>query len=141
MSTSGSADRDAAAFLVPEPDGRPESGNGHPEPDAWSEADARATEELEAEIAALRTEVAQLRKALESRPVIDQARGMIMMMGRCPPDVAWQILVEVSQHTNTKLREVAHALVATTEGTVRLPQPLGRALAAALRRLRTERHG
>ncbi|MEV2256042.1 ANTAR domain-containing protein [Streptomyces sp. NPDC050147] len=86
-----------------------------------------------AEIKALRTEVNHLHRALESHPSIDQARGMLMTLGPCTPDEAWEILVEVSQHSNTKLRAVAEELIATTEGEP-LPGPVRAALGEALRR-------
>jgi GAF domain-containing protein len=58
-----------------------------------------------------------LAKALESRGVIDQAKGIVMAERRCSPDEAFQVLVETSQHTNRKLRDVAEALVrSTSEG-------------------------
>jgi hypothetical protein len=79
----------------------------------------------------LESENAQLRQAMETRPLIDQARGMVMAIGPCPPDQAWQVLTQVSQHTNTKLREVAAALVATTQGDP-LPSPINKALDSAL---------
>ncbi|HEX5567646.1 MAG TPA: ANTAR domain-containing protein [Streptomyces sp.] len=86
-----------------------------------------------AELDRLRTEVAQLRRAIATRPLIDQARGMIMAFGRCTPQTSWEILVEVSQHTNTKLHTVAARLVATTLGDP-LPEALRTALHSALRR-------
>lgn len=73
---------------------------------------------------------------METRPVIDQARGMVMALVPCPAPVAWEILVETSQHTNIKLREVAAHLVATTSGT-EIPDGIGRELAAAFHRRRT----
>lgn len=86
-----------------------------------------------AEIKALRTEVNDLHRAMESHPSIDQARGMLMTLGPCTADEAWEILVEVSQHSNTKLRAVAEELIATTEGDP-LPGPVRKALAEALRK-------
>jgi len=86
-----------------------------------------------AELDRLRTEVAQLRRAMATRPLIDQARGMIMAFGRCTPQTAWEVLVEVSQRTNTKLHTVAARLVATTLGDP-LPEALRTSLRAALRR-------
>ncbi|WP_051716840.1 ANTAR domain-containing protein [Streptomyces megasporus] len=85
------------------------------------------------ELDRLRAEVAQLRRAMATRPVIDQARGMVMAAGRCTPRIAWEVLVEVSQHTNTKLHTVAARLVATTAGDP-LPEPIRAALHTALRR-------
>ncbi|MDN3250413.1 ANTAR domain-containing protein [Streptomyces mutabilis] len=90
----------------------------------------------DAELERLRTEVTQLRQALASRPVIDQARGMIMAIGRCTPEQAWDVLVVVSQHNNVKLHTVARQLVDTTAGH-RLPPPIRRALGQILR----ARHG
>lgn len=87
------------------------------------------------EAARLRKEIQQLRRAIESRPVIDQARGIVMALGPCTSDAAWQLLVEVSQHTNTKLREVADALVTAPTGRS-LPAPLQTELGRALHRLR-----
>ncbi|MGW7080085.1 ANTAR domain-containing protein [Streptomyces sp. NPDC054871] len=86
-----------------------------------------------AEIKALRTEVNDLHRAMESHPSIDQARGMLMTLGPCTAEEAWEILVEVSQHSNTKLRAVAEELIATTEGEP-LPTPVRTALGEALRR-------
>ncbi|MGW5736837.1 MULTISPECIES: ANTAR domain-containing protein [Streptomyces] len=85
------------------------------------------------EIRALRTEVNELHRAMESHPSIDQARGMLMTLGPCTADEAWEILVEVSQHSNTKLRAVADELIATTEGEP-LPGPIRAALNEALRK-------
>jgi GAF domain-containing protein len=55
-----------------------------------------------------------LERALESRGVIDQAKGIVIAERRCSPDEAFQVLVELSQRTNRKLRDVAEALVNTT---------------------------
>ncbi|GAA1937582.1 hypothetical protein GCM10009837_74800 [Streptomyces durmitorensis] len=94
--------------------------------------DDNCAEEV-AEIKALRTEVNDLHRALESHPAIDQARGMLMSLGPCTADEAWGILVEVSQNSNTKLRAVAEELIATTEGEP-LPGAIRAALAEALRK-------
>ncbi|MFF5158182.1 ANTAR domain-containing protein [Streptomyces sp. NPDC000348] len=59
----------------------------------------------------LENEVGQLRQALASRAVIDQAIGIVQAERRCAPDDAFQILVGISQRTNVKLREIAAALV------------------------------
>ncbi|WP_245996971.1 ANTAR domain-containing protein [Streptomyces armeniacus] len=87
----------------------------------------------EAELDRLRSEVGDLRRALRTHPVIDQARGIVMARAGCGPQAAWEVLVEVSQHTNTKLRVVAADVVAGAGGRP-LPEPLRRALAAACRR-------
>ena len=54
----------------------------------------------------------QLQQAMQSRAVIEQAKGILMGTRRCTPDEAFNILVELSQRSNRKLRDVAAALVA-----------------------------
>lgn len=54
----------------------------------------------------------QMQAAMDSRAVIEQAKGIIMGDRRCTPDEAFTILARVSQDTNRKLRDVAAALVA-----------------------------
>ncbi|MES5821311.1 ANTAR domain-containing protein [Streptomyces sp. RG80] len=63
----------------------------------------------------LREEVGQLRRAIVSRPVIDQARGILMAAHSCTSEEAWAILRTTSQLSNTKLRTVAAVLTAGTE--------------------------
>ncbi len=55
-----------------------------------------------------------LERALESRGVIDQAKGILMGQRRCTADEAFQLLVDISQDTNRKLRDVAQTLVHST---------------------------
>ncbi|GAA3497944.1 hypothetical protein GCM10019016_050470 [Streptomyces prasinosporus] len=83
----------------------------------------------------LQAEVEQLRRAIASRPVIDQARGVLMATYGCTSDEAWHILREASQLSNTKLRTVAAALTAcaAAEGTP-LPPEVRTALARAVAR-------
>lgn len=52
-----------------------------------------------------------LRIALSSRSVIDQAIGIVMGRERCSADEAFDVLRKVSQQRNTKLRHVAAELV------------------------------
>jgi GAF domain-containing protein len=54
----------------------------------------------------------QMQAAMDSRAVIEQAKGIIMGERRCSADEAFRILTKVSQDTNRKLRDVAAALVA-----------------------------
>ena len=55
---------------------------------------------------------AQLQTAMASRAVIEQAKGILMGARRCTAEQAFDLLVDLSQGTNRKLREVAEALVA-----------------------------
>ena len=57
-------------------------------------------------------EVAGLRLAMDTRAVIEQAKGMVMLSLKIDADAAFQVLVERSQRTNTKLVEVAREIVA-----------------------------
>jgi GAF domain-containing protein len=52
-----------------------------------------------------------LEQALESRAVIEQAKGKLMAANACTADEAFTILVKASQRENVKLREVARRLV------------------------------
>jgi GAF domain-containing protein len=58
-----------------------------------------------------RTLAEQLQTAMESRAVIEQAKGVLMGQRRCSAEEAFDILVKLSQQSNRKLREVAQALV------------------------------
>ena len=53
----------------------------------------------------------QLSEAMRSRAVIEQAKGILMAGRRCDAEEAFKLLVELSQNTNVKLRDVAQALV------------------------------
>ncbi|GAA3902393.1 hypothetical protein GCM10023084_63570 [Streptomyces lacrimifluminis] len=64
----------------------------------------------------LRIEVIQLRRAMQTRPVIDLARGVLMASFGLSAEDAWQVLVTVSQDTNTKLHEVADNLIGAVAG-------------------------
>ncbi|MDT0612078.1 ANTAR domain-containing protein [Streptomyces lancefieldiae] len=103
-----------------------------PEPPPAPERAAAPAERLHV----LQEEVEQLRHALASRPVIDQARGVLMALHACTPDEAWHILREASQLSNTKLRAVAAAVTSGAENDGPAPPPEVRAaLRTALARI------
>ena len=77
---------------------------------------------------ALRTEVAQLRTAMASRAVIEQAKGILMLLTRCTEQAAFDLLSHMSSHTHRKVRDVAAALTGSAAG-----QALPGDLAAILR--------
>ncbi|TQM79179.1 GAF domain-containing protein [Saccharothrix saharensis] len=54
-----------------------------------------------------RRQVGQLHEALESRAVIDQAKGIVMAVHRVSADDAFTMLVNRSQQENRKLHELA----------------------------------
>jgi GAF domain-containing protein len=53
----------------------------------------------------------QLRQAMQSRAVIEQAKGVLVASRRCGPDEAFEVLVHLSQTSNRKLRDVAALVV------------------------------
>jgi GAF domain-containing protein len=55
--------------------------------------------------------VEQLQTAMVSRAVIDQAKGIIMAERHCSAQEAFEVLVDLSSRSNTKLRDVAQLLV------------------------------
>ncbi len=54
---------------------------------------------------------AALLKIAQTRLVIEQAKGIVMMVARCGADDAFAILRNASSRTNVKLNETARALV------------------------------
>jgi ANTAR domain/GAF domain len=93
----------------------------------YSDAQARAAlpyaEQLAAAILsvdAYRSAAALARdmsEAMRSRAVIEQAKGILMADQQISADEAFQQLTKLSQHTNTKLRDVALRLITDrTEG-------------------------
>ncbi|MGI5506284.1 ANTAR domain-containing protein [Lentzea sp. CA-135723] len=58
-------------------------------------------------------QVEQLERALNSRAVIDQAKGVLMAVHACTADEAFAKLVHSSQRDNVKLRVVAANLLAS----------------------------
>lgn len=57
--------------------------------------------------------VANLQIALESRAVIEQAKGILVAEQGCDPESAFKELSKMSQNTNRKVREIAAELVAS----------------------------
>ncbi|MER6473426.1 ANTAR domain-containing protein [Streptomyces collinus] len=62
-------------------------------------------------IGELQAEVAQLREAVASHAVVDQAIGMMVALGRVAPEEGWEVLKDVSQHSNIKLRNIAELIL------------------------------
>jgi transcriptional regulator with GAF, ATPase, and Fis domain len=60
----------------------------------------------------------QLQEALESRAVIEQAKGVLMAHSRTDPDAAFDRLRRTSQQRNLPLREVASEVIARAVGQV-----------------------
>ncbi|MFJ5534903.1 ANTAR domain-containing protein [Streptomyces sp. NPDC093261] len=87
----------------------------------------------DATVARLEQENAQLRHAVDSHAKVDQAIGVLVATYRLPSAAGFEVLREVSQHTNIKLHAVAKNLIAWALGQP-LPEPVGQELDAAVRR-------
>ena len=55
-----------------------------------------------------------MRRAMETRAVIEQAKGIIIAQQHCTPEYAFELLTRLSQATHRKLRDCAANLVITT---------------------------
>ncbi|MFF7892484.1 ANTAR domain-containing protein [Streptomyces sp. NPDC007907] len=53
---------------------------------------------------------------MESRPRIDMARRILITQLGCSVEESWEILVEVSQRSNIRLRVVAERMMAAVVG-------------------------
>ncbi|NUU25627.1 MAG: ANTAR domain-containing protein, partial [Streptomycetaceae bacterium] len=89
---------------------RPETPDPRASPDPAVPASAEAAVLAET-VDRLREEVDGLRRALRSRGVIEQAKGLLMARMGCSADEAFGHLAQLSQHTNMKLVEVAAGLL------------------------------
>ena len=56
-----------------------------------------------------------LQKALDSRAIIDQAKGILMERHKVTAEQAFEVLVRISMQTNRKLRDIADQLATTGE--------------------------
>jgi GAF domain-containing protein len=56
-----------------------------------------------------------LQLAMETRSVIEQAKGVLMAQRRVDADAAFEILRDASQRYNRKLREIAQGIVQSTQ--------------------------
>jgi ANTAR domain len=72
----------------------------------------------------LETEVAQLRAAMASRAVIEQAKGILMLLTSCRDQAAFDLLGHISSHTHRKVRDVARAITESAAGGARLPEEI-----------------
>jgi GAF domain-containing protein len=55
-----------------------------------------------------------MRRAMETRAVIEQAKGILIAQQHCTPEYAFELLARLSQATHRKLRDCAADLVART---------------------------
>ncbi|QIX25547.1 ANTAR domain-containing protein [Nocardioides sp. JQ2195] len=81
------------------------------------DSEVAGTDRERAEIVALQADVADLHRALESQPVIDQAKGILMARFRLDAEAAFAVLTRLSQDRNIKVREISLAMVEIVSGT------------------------
>ncbi|MFI0236033.1 ANTAR domain-containing protein [Streptomyces sp. NPDC016845] len=98
-------------------------------------AEDPACESVDGHRADLGREVAQLRRAMQSRGTIDMARGVLVAAFGISPQDAWEALVDVSQRTNIKLHLVAQHLVDSTAGDRALPKNVQSQMSAVIARI------
>ena len=55
-----------------------------------------------------------MRRAMETRAVIEQAKGILIAQQHCTPEFAFELLTRLSQASHRKLRDCAADLVAST---------------------------
>jgi GAF domain-containing protein len=106
-----------------------------PVPNAFGKAEVQRAELFAASVSAALALAArqsssaeltgQMREALASRAVIDQALGVIMSQERCTTSQAFNILRSASQNRNVKLREIARQIVTGVSGEPPRPGPFG----------------
>jgi ANTAR domain/PAS fold len=72
-------------------------------------------------VAALETEVAQLRTAMGSRAPIEQAKGILMLLTSCGEQVAFDLLAHISSNCHRKVRDIAVAIADSASGRAPLP--------------------
>jgi GAF domain-containing protein len=92
-------------------------------PDAFGDADVRLGEEVAAFVAIAvgnaeaadraTSDVTNMRQAMASRSVIEQAKGILMERYKVTAEQAFTLLTHASQRSNVKLRDIAEELVTT----------------------------
>lgn len=65
----------------------------------------------------------QLRDAMKSRSIIDQAIGILMAQQHCSSSTAFELLRSASSHRNRKLSDISADIVANVSGQAATPSP------------------
>ncbi|MFE9988019.1 ANTAR domain-containing protein [Streptomyces sp. NPDC005381] len=76
-----------------------------------TEQTPRPAETSAAAVTRLEGENLQLKQAVRSHAVVDQAIGVVLAVGQLTPDEGWDAVRAISQNTNFKLRHVAELIV------------------------------
>lgn len=91
-------------------------GQPDPGPDSGPDLGPELGPDVRRQVEQLRTELEQLRTALRNRPVIEQAKGVLMTLRGVDAETAFELLVVASQRSNTKVRVVAGLVVDLVTG-------------------------
>lgn len=83
----------------------------------------REGDDLVAQVHSLTGEVAGLRRAMRTRGIIEQAKGMLAQRLGCTPEEAFSYLSRLSQEHNMRLSELAGKLVDRTMSVLGPPRP------------------
>lgn len=85
--------------------------------DVWLavEASRRDGSHHDETVRELQVQLAGLRKAMATRAVIEQAKGIVMARESCSSDEAFDILVKMSQRQHLKLRDIAEQLTLSVD--------------------------
>lgn len=79
------------------------------------------SDDVDERVECLEREVAQLRTAMASRAVIEQAKGILMLLTGCTDQVAFDLLTHISSTTHRKVRDLAMAITDSACGRSPLP--------------------
>jgi hypothetical protein len=87
------------------------------------------------EEAHLAAELAGLRRRLQTQPVIEQSKGLLMGYYGIDADTAFALLKQWSQSSNTKLRDISSILVEAATSQTAVPAGQNRGLHHTIQRL------
>jgi ANTAR domain len=83
----------------------------------------------------LAAELAGLRRRLQTQPVIEQSKGLLMGYYGIDADTAFALLKQWSQSSNTKLRDISGILVNAATSQTAVPAAQNRILRQTIQRL------
>ncbi|MET8963074.1 ANTAR domain-containing protein [Streptomyces sp. NPDC004074] len=81
--------------------------------------------DLQMECERLKAENERLQRAVISNAIVDQAIGVVVVIGQIAPEEAWRVLHDASQRTNIKLRVVAEDVLKFARGGSMADRELG----------------
>lgn len=98
--------------------------------------DVTVSHDLPGDAEMLRAEVYHLRRAMEGRAPIEQAKGILMLRYGLDAERAFDLLVRWSNHTNLKLNVLAEALTKIVGGGEEVRDPPAETVRLVVERFR-----